>query len=150
MRCCSTRDGRRLAGDDFPIRVIFGGRLSATSCVLKRSGGAGCHRYPSDAGRGSRKTADNRWYAAADGRRICRSNPPRTAGIQANHQMIHLDTNILIEIVTLGSPMAHRLAEWLKTGEQLATSAIAWSEFLSGPVSAREPYRYRASNPTNV
>jgi predicted nucleic acid-binding protein len=50
--------------------------------------------------------------------------------------MIHLDTNILIEIVTLGSPMAHRLAEWLKTGEQLATSAmdsfIAASAILAG------------------
>jgi predicted nucleic acid-binding protein len=52
--------------------------------------------------------------------------------------MIHLDTNILIEIVTLGSPMANRLAEWLKTGEQLATSSIAWSEFLSGPVSENQ------------
>ena len=52
--------------------------------------------------------------------------------------MIHVDTNILIEIVTLGSPMAKKLAEWLKTGEQLATSAIAWSEFLSGPVSEHQ------------
>jgi predicted nucleic acid-binding protein len=49
--------------------------------------------------------------------------------------MIHVDTNILIEIVTLGSPMAKKLTEWLKIGEQLATSAIAWSEFLSGPVN---------------
>src|SRR5271166_4732136 len=49
--------------------------------------------------------------------------------------MIHVDTNILIEIVTLGSPMAKKLAEWLKTGEQLGTSAIAWSEFLSGPAA---------------
>ena len=52
--------------------------------------------------------------------------------------MIHVDTDILIEIVTLGSPMAKKLAEWLKTGEQLATSAIAWSEFLSGPVSENQ------------
>src|SRR5271165_7171878 len=49
-----------------------------------------------------------------------------------------VDTNTLIEIVTLGSPMAKKLAEWLKTGEQLAASAIAWSEFLSGPVSEHQ------------
>jgi predicted nucleic acid-binding protein len=52
--------------------------------------------------------------------------------------MIHVDTNILIEMITLGSPMAKNLREWLKTGEQLATSAIAWSEFLSGPVSQNQ------------
>jgi predicted nucleic acid-binding protein len=34
--------------------------------------------------------------------------------------------------------MAKNLREWLKTGEQLATSAIAWSEFLSGPVSQNQ------------
>ena len=34
--------------------------------------------------------------------------------------------------------MAKKLAELLKTGEQLATSAIAWSEFLSGPVSENQ------------
>ena len=52
--------------------------------------------------------------------------------------MIHVDTNILIEMITLGSSMAKNLRQWLKTGEQLATSAIAWSEFLSGPVSQNQ------------
>ncbi len=49
--------------------------------------------------------------------------------------MIHLDTNILIDLVTIGSPQIGLVRKWVKAGEQLATSAIAWSEFCNGPHS---------------
>lgn len=47
--------------------------------------------------------------------------------------MIHLDTNLLIDLVTIGSPHIAVVREWLQKGEELAVSAIAWSEFLNGP-----------------
>ena len=47
--------------------------------------------------------------------------------------MIHLDTNILIDLVTAGSPRVKPIREWLAAGESLAASAIAWSEFCNGP-----------------
>ncbi len=47
--------------------------------------------------------------------------------------MIHLDTNILIDLVTIGSPQVNHVRDWLATGESLAVSAIAWSEFCNGP-----------------
>ena len=47
--------------------------------------------------------------------------------------MIHLDTNLLIDLVTLGSPHIAVIRRWLAEGETLAVSAIAWSEFLNGP-----------------
>lgn len=47
--------------------------------------------------------------------------------------MIHLDTNLLIDLVTIGSPHIAVIRGWLEKGEKLAVSAIAWSEFLNGP-----------------
>lgn len=47
--------------------------------------------------------------------------------------MIHLDTNLLIDLVTTGSPHIAVIRQWLLEGEELAASAIAWSEFLNGP-----------------
>lgn len=47
--------------------------------------------------------------------------------------MIHLDTHLLIELVTIGSPHIAVIRQWLEAGEELAVSAIAWSEFLNGP-----------------
>lgn len=47
--------------------------------------------------------------------------------------MIHLDTNLLIDLVTIGSPHIVVIRQWLEAGEELAVSAIAWSEFLNGP-----------------
>ncbi|MCW1885261.1 type II toxin-antitoxin system VapC family toxin [Luteolibacter flavescens] len=49
--------------------------------------------------------------------------------------MIHLDTNFLVELATMGSDGGRRLREWLKSGRQVGTSAIAWSEFCNGPLS---------------
>jgi predicted nucleic acid-binding protein len=52
--------------------------------------------------------------------------------------MIHLDTNYLIGLAVRGSSPAQNVDKWLADGEPLAASALAWTEFLNGPVSADE------------
>src|SRR5437667_1518282 len=52
--------------------------------------------------------------------------------------MIHLDTNYLIALAVIGSPEAQRVDQWLAAGESVATSALAWTEFLNGPVQPQE------------
>ena len=48
--------------------------------------------------------------------------------------MIHLDTSLLIRALVRGSPEDARLREWIRANEPLGMSAIAWAEFLCGPV----------------
>jgi predicted nucleic acid-binding protein len=50
--------------------------------------------------------------------------------------MIHLDTSFLIRGLVRGSREDERLRAWLGAGEALAMSAVAWAEFLCGPVEA--------------
>ena len=52
--------------------------------------------------------------------------------------MIHLDTNYLIGLLVRGSREAIEVDGWLANGEPLAASAIAWTEFLNGPVTPTE------------
>jgi len=52
--------------------------------------------------------------------------------------MIHLDTNLLIDLVTIGSPHIAVIRQWLLEGEELAVCAIAWSEFLNGQHSKQQ------------
>jgi predicted nucleic acid-binding protein len=52
--------------------------------------------------------------------------------------MIHLDTNYLIGLVTVPSPVHGQIVAWLKAGETFSSSAIAWSEFLNGPVTPNQ------------
>ncbi len=52
--------------------------------------------------------------------------------------MIHLDTNYLIGLAVKGSPPARAVDSWLASGHSLAASAIAWTEFLNGPVRPDE------------
>jgi predicted nucleic acid-binding protein len=52
--------------------------------------------------------------------------------------MIHLDTNLLIDLVTAGSPHVAMIERWLREGKLLGTSAIAWSEFCNGPHSKQQ------------
>ncbi len=52
--------------------------------------------------------------------------------------MIHLDTNLLVDIVTAGSPHIALIRRWLRDGEKLAASAISWSEFCNGPHSKEQ------------
>jgi predicted nucleic acid-binding protein len=58
--------------------------------------------------------------------------------------MIHLDTNYLIGLLIKGSPQALEVDGWLAAGEPLAASAIVWTEFLNGPVTATEMSRAEA------
>lgn len=48
--------------------------------------------------------------------------------------MIHLDTSFLIRALIQGSPQDVLLRRWIRAGEPLGMSAIAWVEFLCGPV----------------
>ena len=52
--------------------------------------------------------------------------------------MIHLDTNLMIDLVTTGSPHIAMIRKWLEQGEDLGCSAIAWSEFCNGPHSKEQ------------
>ena len=52
--------------------------------------------------------------------------------------MICLDTNYLIRMLIPETREANRVKKWLKHGETLTTSSIAWYEFLCGPVGAEE------------
>jgi predicted nucleic acid-binding protein len=49
--------------------------------------------------------------------------------------MIHLDTNFLVDLVTVRSPGGSKILKWLKEGKSVTTSAVAWSEFCNGPLS---------------
>lgn len=52
--------------------------------------------------------------------------------------MIHLDTSFLIRALIPGSPEDHKLREWVRVGETLAISTVAWAEFLCGPLNETE------------
>ena len=58
--------------------------------------------------------------------------------------MIHLDTNYLLGLLVKGSLQALEVDGWLATGELLAASTIAWTEFLNGPMTATEVGRAEA------
>ncbi|MGN6592553.1 MAG: type II toxin-antitoxin system VapC family toxin [Terriglobales bacterium] len=48
---------------------------------------------------------------------------------------IHLDTNFLVGMGKVATPPARLLEQWLMQGRSLATSIVAWSEYLCGPVA---------------
>lgn len=50
--------------------------------------------------------------------------------------MIHLDTNFLIRALVSGSAQEELLLRWLDGPSPVNISALAWAEFLCGPVSA--------------
>jgi predicted nucleic acid-binding protein len=52
--------------------------------------------------------------------------------------MIHLDTNFLIQALLPNSAAETKLETWLRNGEDLNISVIAWSGFLCGPLTASE------------
>src|SRR3954471_15731162 len=51
------------------------------------------------------------------------------------NRMIDLDANFLIDALEPGSPEETRVSVWLASGESLGVSAVAWGEFLCGPVT---------------
>lgn len=48
--------------------------------------------------------------------------------------MIHFDTNFLIQAVVAGSSAHEKFRGWARAQEQCNASAIAWAEFLCGPL----------------
>lgn len=48
--------------------------------------------------------------------------------------MILLDTNVLVRMLIGGTAAAEMVPQWIGAGEDLCTAAIAWYEFVSGPV----------------
>jgi predicted nucleic acid-binding protein len=58
--------------------------------------------------------------------------------------VIHLDTNILIDLVTVGSPQIELIRTWLEEGRELTVSSIAWSEFCNGPHTRQQKDAVRA------
>ena len=58
--------------------------------------------------------------------------------------MIHLDTNILIDLVTAYPPQVAVVRKWLQEGQILTASAVAWSEFLNGPHTLTQKDAVRA------
>ena len=58
--------------------------------------------------------------------------------------MIHLDTNILIDLVTAYPPQVATVKSWLQEGQILTVSAVAWSEFLNGPHTLTQKDAVRA------
>lgn len=50
--------------------------------------------------------------------------------------MIHLDANYLVDALVPGSTAEATVVGWLSTRERLAMSAVAWGEFLCGPLSS--------------
>jgi predicted nucleic acid-binding protein len=52
--------------------------------------------------------------------------------------VIHLDTNLLIDLVTAHSPQVETVHGWLKNNIPLAASAVTWSEFCNGPYSKEQ------------
>ncbi|MCE0522058.1 MAG: PIN domain-containing protein [Methylacidiphilales bacterium] len=51
--------------------------------------------------------------------------------------MIHLDANFLIGVANRHLPVESAIVGWLQRGEGFAASAVAWAEFLNGPVEQR-------------
>jgi predicted nucleic acid-binding protein len=52
--------------------------------------------------------------------------------------LIHLDASFLIRALAGATPQDRRLRAWLAAGEPLGVSAVAWAEFLCGPVEAAD------------
>lgn len=50
--------------------------------------------------------------------------------------MVHFDTSFLIQTVVAGSAAHEQFQRWTQTQEDCNASAIAWAEFLCGPLDA--------------
>lgn len=49
---------------------------------------------------------------------------------------VQLDTNSLAELVIPVSAVSDAIDQWVSDGNQLATSAVVWSEFCNGPLTS--------------
>lgn len=57
--------------------------------------------------------------------------------------MIDLDANFLIGALRGSSPAVRPLERWIREGESISLSAVAWSELLCGPLTAGQAERAR-------
>ena len=54
---------------------------------------------------------------------------------QIGGMTVQLDTNSLAELVIPVSAVGDAIEQWVSNGNELATSAVAWSEFCNGPLT---------------
>jgi len=52
--------------------------------------------------------------------------------------MIHLDTNFLVAIEDAHGPESKSFRSWLRTGEEMSISSLAWTEYLCGPLPEKQ------------
>jgi len=55
---------------------------------------------------------------------------------QIGGMTVQLDTNSLAELVIPVSAVGDAIEQWVSNGNELATSAVAWSEFCNGPLTS--------------
>src|ERR1039458_7780849 len=60
--------------------------------------------------------------------------PRRPPVTPTSPRMVHLDTNYLIQATVAGSPAHAGFRMWSAAGESLGVSAVAWAEYLCGPL----------------
>jgi predicted nucleic acid-binding protein len=57
--------------------------------------------------------------------------------MEGGSRVIDLDANFLVDALSPESPEATVVAAWMASGESLGISAVAWGEFLCGPLTAQ-------------
>lgn len=60
-------------------------------------------------------------------------------------RVVHLDANFLVEVAAGRRAQTHQVEEWLRDEISIHISAVAWSEFLCGPLLDFELRAARAS-----
>jgi predicted nucleic acid-binding protein len=64
--------------------------------------------------------------------------------------LIHLDTSFMIRALDPDTEEDQKLRMWLRRYEPLATSTVAWTEFLCGPIDAAQVDRVARLVPLRV
>ncbi len=54
--------------------------------------------------------------------------------VVSSHQLVELDANFLVAVLTPTSRQSRDLRHWLESGLTVQISAVAWSEYLCGPL----------------
>ena len=57
---------------------------------------------------------------------------------RARARVTYIDTSFLIRALVAGTAEDRRLRRWITANEPLAMSAVAWAEFLCGPLGAAD------------
>ena len=57
---------------------------------------------------------------------------------RARARVTYIDTSFLIRALVAGTTADRRLRRWITANEPLAMSAVAWAEFLCGPLEAAD------------